>query len=302
MLMDRDMLLLLGIVVLGTAAFWQDILTNRIPNAWLLIALGYAAAVHGLFLFLGNGDGVFGFRGAVNWLVSAVIAVFFWKKNWWGGGDAKLFICYAALIPPLRYGLVYFDHYFASFLLMLCTFIPATLWLFWQARHALFHVSPVAESIPGRPKRPWQEDMRVLAGFAALFFGTQLLSRGLQGFFPLVGSWAWLLYFLLSKGLRRLFRQYPFAVWVMWALAFAGAFMLPLADLEGLLVALGISVMSAVGFLLLTEHVVKVIENYVGKLRTQRMAFAGWLFLGALLVWYSRELMGWGREIGRFFL
>ncbi|MBF0386584.1 MAG: prepilin peptidase [Candidatus Omnitrophica bacterium] len=293
MSISLELLLFLGIIVLGVVSFRQDVRTSRISNVWMLLALGYALVVRLYYILPGIEGLVFRPQSLVNWVVSLVVAVFFWRKKWWGGGDAKLFVCYVALIPSSRYGLVYFSHYFSAFLLLLSTFIPAALWIMWRARRELFLPSAGnVASVPARTRRPWQEDLRVMAGFAALFFATHWLAKSLGAYVPLLGSWVWLFYFIISKGLRRLFRVHPFAVVAVWLLSVVGM-LYSAADVWGILKPLGLSFLSAGVFLFLSGQVFSAVDEHLTRVRAQNMAFAGWLFLGALLVWFSRDILFW---------
>ncbi len=136
--MNTVLLLLPAVFIVGAATSRSDVAVYRIRNKWIALGLCYAAAVYlAAWAFYWQGGAlsraaaplVWNFeRWCVNFAVSLILAFVLWRRGMWGGGDAKLFICYAALTPLAVYPVVFFDYYFASFFLLWCVFVPATLW------------------------------------------------------------------------------------------------------------------------------------------------------------------------------
>jgi|GEM_PF-2152391 len=136
--MNTVFLLLPAVFIVGAATSRTDIAVYRIRNTWIAFGLCYAAVAYlaaWAFYWQGGAAGaaaaplVWNFeRWCVNFAVALAFAFVLWRRGMWGGGDAKLFVCYAALTPLAVYPVVFFDYYFASFFLLWCIFVPATLW------------------------------------------------------------------------------------------------------------------------------------------------------------------------------
>ena len=127
------------ILFIGVITSYEDFKESKIKNKWILVGLIYSFMVYLLFWILPKG-GLLGSyllcnfdKWCVNLLVSMVVAYLLWHFKMWGTGDAKLFICYAALIPMGQYSRVYFNYYFASFLLLSAIFIPASVFLITES-------------------------------------------------------------------------------------------------------------------------------------------------------------------------
>lgn len=137
----NDFIFLPIILFLGVVTSYEDIKTSRIRNQWILLCLSSIFFIY-LFFFLAAGlsnQGIISatlgkiafnvllnfHKWAINLCISTIAAYLLWQFDIWGAGDAKLFICYSALIPLSKYPTAYFGYYFASFALLLTTFIPA---------------------------------------------------------------------------------------------------------------------------------------------------------------------------------
>ena len=125
------------ILFIGCITSYEDFKISKIRNKWISMGLLYALTVYlvsWILYSLAEGPSsylVCNFdKWCINLVISTVVAYLLWHFKMWGAGDAKLFICYSALIPMGQYSRIYFNYYFASFLLLLAVFIPATAFLF----------------------------------------------------------------------------------------------------------------------------------------------------------------------------
>ncbi|MEI6437882.1 MAG: prepilin peptidase [Candidatus Omnitrophota bacterium] len=283
-----------GIIILGVGTALEDARSHRISNAWIAGALGYTAIVE-VFLSL-QGKQIPSFLvlpSLVNILVSAAAAVFFWQKKWWGGGDAKLFVCYAALIPLARYPVVYLNYYFASFFLLLVIFIPASLWVFFCAQRDQWLSPQSILPAPHLKGRQW-EFVRLASGYVGIFFMSGLLPVIFSGLFPSIKAWpllVWVGSLLAYKPIFRLLQRQLWAVWVLWALSLYMVFLIPRAHQGIILPALLRGVLFSAALLVVRLYFFRVIDVYIDRTKKEYMAFAGWMFAGALVVWFSRDVL-----------
>lgn len=139
------------IFCIGIVTSYEDLRLSKIRNVWILFGVLYALFINSLtwlfyynfvqaesIVFLEDKKQLFLLisffdKWGINLLVTTIIAYLLWHFKIWGGGDAKLFICYASLIPISKYSKVYFNYYFASFLLLIYIFIPVTIFLLIKA-------------------------------------------------------------------------------------------------------------------------------------------------------------------------
>ncbi len=291
--MAADAFFLPAFLILGIVSTFQDFRVRRISNAWIVLSLVYVAIVH-LYLFISadQQETVWFLRSFVNVLASTFVAVFFWKQNWWGGGDAKLFVCYSALIPLAKYPFGYFSYYFASFLLLVITFVPAAIWTFF---HAQFSLTKAGKSMyyNFRLARVG-EFLQFGFGFTAIFFLWNLIVQFCGHYFywvkdlPIV---IWLLGIGYYKTILRLFQKRLWLVVVSWIAAISIAVFVPFFDQTNVWRVLINSFASWVIIFILRKHMLRTIEYYVEWTKNNNVAFAGWMFLGGLVIWFSGMIL-----------
>ena len=294
--MTPDILFLPAIISLGVVSSIQDLRVRRISNIGILIALGYAFIGHTV-LFVLHDHQEMGWQShyLVNGLISAVVAVYFWKQNWWGGGDAKLFICYSLLIPFSHYPVVYFHYYFASFLLLMATFIPAAIWTFLHAQTNLiregrsifydFRASPL--SLHHR------EFAKLTLGLIAIFFLMNLFMMMLNQDAYWLKDFPVILWFLglgFYQTAYEAFKKKPWLLILAWVLAISIAMCYPFKGPVGVWQLLGKSFIAWLVIFVSRFYILKTIDKYVERSRNDNMAFAGWMFLGVLGIWFYRMI------------
>jgi Flp pilus assembly protein protease CpaA len=290
--MNPDVFYLPAILGLGIISTISDIRIRRISNQWIILSLIYAVIVHGVLLWIGHPQELMWIRHTVvNFLISTAVALFFWKKNWWGGGDAKLFMCYSALIPIGHYHVGYFSYYFASFLLLMATFIPAALWTFL---HAQGKVSPQKIFMPDFKTAKIREFFEFGAGFAAVFFLWNLMTIAFNYHFHLSRDFAivvWLVGLAYYKTFLKLFQNRFWLVVLTWVVGICLVLFLPVFSQinTGFLVLK--SFIYWLVLFILQRHVLKTIDHYVEWTKDNNMAFAGWMFLGVLVIWVMKFLV-----------
>lgn len=290
--MRADAFFLPAVIALGVVSTLQDFRVRRISNQWIIISLAYAIIAHvGLFVS-GDQQEIFWFlRSFVNVSASALVAVYFWKQNWWGGGDAKLFVCYSALVPLSHYPLVYFSYYFASFLLLIITFVPAAVWTFL---HAQINLIKSGKSIfynfhPSRA-RLW-EFFQLSVGFTALFFLSNLFILALNQYFHWMKDFPIIILFLgigFYKTIFRLFQKRLWLVLLSWILGICIIAFVPFFHQINIGSILIKSLASWVLIFILRQYMFRTIEYYVEWSKNNNMAFAGWMFFGMLVIWFSK--------------
>lgn len=225
------------------------------------------------------------------------VAYLLWHFKMWGAGDAKLFICYAALIPMGQYSRVYFNYYFASFLLLLAIFIPATIFLF--LRSAIYFMrrlkfSEIRERMPELIKEKLAksnkiEMSKVLLGFFVLFLSFRILREELQNLairilpeqnILILGS------LLLFRWLSKIFKKNARFITVAFILLIAYLAFKMLYLKEGLVLGIGNTFVRAIFIMILFPLFNKIIGLYSERTVQKTTPFAHWMFLGALITWF----------------
>lgn len=149
-----NILFLPMVFFIGLITSYEDIKYSRIRNKWIILGLSwgitillllfiwdfiaspvmrfYYFEIKGLpadssapvftvhFLYLG--------RILLNAFIATIISFLMWRFNTWTAGDAKLFIVYALLLPPIYYWKSFLS-FFPSFALLINIFIVVLLYL-----------------------------------------------------------------------------------------------------------------------------------------------------------------------------
>ncbi len=125
--------LLPAAITLGIISSLEDIRFGKIRNKWIYFGLGYAVLVyHILFFFVDWYDLtiIHFYALALNGIIALAIGVLLWRLRLWTAGDAKLYLCFALLVPPM---LILGKPSITSIDLLINTFIPIGLYLAFSA-------------------------------------------------------------------------------------------------------------------------------------------------------------------------
>lgn len=291
------------ILFIGFITSYEDFKTSKIKNKWVILGLSYSLSIY-LFIWILGKLGLVGSyliwnfdKWCINLLISTVVAYLLWHFKMWAAGDAKLFICYSALIPIGQYSKVYFNYYFASFLLLLAIFIPATVFLFLKSMVYFikkFDFSEIKKKIPKLVKEKFTKFNRieigkVLLGFFVFFLflrilwqhSYNLLSKILpnQNILVLISLLA---FPQLSKIFKKNIKFMPIAFIVLLAyFSFKIAYSWRQSILE-----IGNIFGRSMLIMILFPLFRKVINLYEERTIQKTTPFAIWMFLGVLIIWF----------------
>ena len=292
------------ILLIGAVSSCGDFKDSKIKNKWILTGLIYsfgiyliswvlyAAGLSGPYL-LWNFD-----KWCINLLISMLVSYFLWHFKMWGAGDAKLFICYAALIPLGQYSRVYFNYYFASFLLLLAIFIPATLFLVVKSGiyfMGTFSFSKAREKLPRliqekSVKFNKIEVAKVLLGFFLFFLFFRVARECLGNLFggKALANQNFLIFLSLVafRPLSNLFRKnikliaaslIILIIYIVFERIYSWQqFILEIRNI------LGKSILLMVLFPLLK----KIVDLYTERVTQKAIPLAIWMLLGTLITWF----------------
>ncbi|MBI4441346.1 prepilin peptidase [Candidatus Woesearchaeota archaeon] len=175
------------ILFLGIASSFYDSRKQIIPNQLVTPVFFIALLVYTIFILTTEKlNFSFVYTTSSNLLVSIIVALALWKKKWWYGGDAKLFITYALLVPVSVYQRGYVP-YFPALVLLMNTFIPIALLTSLPLFRHRFPVHALANA--------------ALSVFALAWLPALLVSNTV-------------LQFLLLLALSSVFATLPFGFWV----------------------------------------------------------------------------------------
>lgn len=303
------------IIFIGLATSYEDFLISRIRNKWILLGLLFSFAVlflfHLIYLFYlkfdpqGHTTKIFSYlcwnskRWLINLAVSSLVAYFIWYFRMWGAGDGKLFIAYAALIPIRQYSWVYFNYYFASFLLLLAIFVPPTIFLLTES--IIDFLKKINFQTDGNKlqkiitERVAQFDITktlvTILSFFILYLSLKFLQDGtqqtLRRFIP--DQNATMLILLATH--RIIFRFIKIKIrFIIIISIFLFFYFMYGSRYE--LIKFTSETLGAFGRSLITIILIplfsKIIDMYSEKFANETAPFAHWMFLGVLVVWFWR--------------
>ncbi|MDP1852648.1 MAG: prepilin peptidase [Candidatus Omnitrophota bacterium] len=306
--MINNIIFLPIIFFIGLVTSYEDLRYSKIRNKWILIGLIYACVLYlssWIIYYLSlsgitnnvlaeiSSGLVHNFdKWCVNLITSIIVAYSLWYFKMWGAGDAKLFICYSALIPMGQYSRVYFNYYFASFSLLLSIFIPATAYLF--LRSCAYFIKKfnfgklkkqTAELIKEKSKFNKIELSKVFFGFLTLFLAFKVLRQALQN---LIGrilpdqNILMLIALLLFKKLSKMFKKntkFIMITFVFLILYFVYTDKRFIFEIKNTFI-------STVLIMLLFPMLKKIIDFYSERTIQKTTPFAFWMFSGALITWF----------------
>lgn len=297
------------IVYVGILTSYEDLKNKKIKNKQIFIGLIYSLAIY-LFFFLiyvlitrrntASTLGYFAFyllanfdRWCINLAVSIVIAYLLWHFNMWGAGDAKLFICYSALIPLGQYSRVYFNYYFASFFLLISIFLPFTVYLFLKSTiYSIkkFNLTLCAKNSFEFMKTAFsrynlKKFFKLFLDFMIFFlcFNSLRISFIEEGIFSSKKNLIIILFLAITKQLFRFLEKLNMFSKVLIILT------LYLYCFEKQ------STFNIFNSLILTIFIIltyvlfkKILDLYIDANVQKKIAFAPWIFLGVLITWFYK--------------
>lgn len=298
------------VILIGFFTSRDDFLRSKIRNKWILMGLIYSFCVYliswilywlriggGLNLvidkFLWNFD-----RWAINLAISCTIGYLLWHFKMWGAGDAKLFIAYAALIPMRQYSKVYFNYYFASFFLLLAIFIPATLFILINSITYFikkFNFSVIKKKSKGlfrkeNAKFKIINVLKILLGFLVFFLFFKIIREEAQNVLMQIvpnQKVLMLISLVAFEPLSRIFRKNNKSIVIAFAIMIAYA-LLDVIYLHGRFIEkIAGSFVQAISLLGLFPLCKKIVYLYSKEVASDTTPFAHWIFLGALIAWFS---------------
>ena len=190
------------------------------------------------------------------------------------------------------YFLVYFNYYFASFLLLVTIFIPATIYLFfrslWAGRRFLtpssiaIYLRRAVQSITGRRL---VEYSMILTGFFVFFLSFQVLRRIFQdaaGAFIPEQSLITVISLFAFRRLSGIFRKNPRYIFVLAGLLLAYIWHASWQTVfHSIIESLGWSL----GVIILFPLAKKIVNAYTDTIVVKTTPFAHWMFVGAMIIW-----------------
>jgi len=126
--MDIIFLLLPGIILLGAVTSYEDRMTGRIRNAWVLAGVAFSIIVVSAYAAFSMASGIGINAGylidhSINGALGFLLGIALWRAGLWSAGDGKLFFMYCMLLPLSAYSNGYIE-LFPSLALLINTFIP----------------------------------------------------------------------------------------------------------------------------------------------------------------------------------
>jgi len=302
------------ILFIGCITSCEDFFVSKIRNKWILTGMLYVLIVYflswALYVlawgkFISPKIGyivsylVWNFdKWCINLVISILIAYLLWYFKMWAAGDAKLFICYSALIPMGQYSKVYFNYYFASFLLLLATFIPATIFLLLKSatyfirRFNLYQIKEnMLKLIKGKlTKFNKIEAGKVLFGFFVLFLSFRILRQQIMN---LIGKVLFnqnvlilislLAFRFFSKAFKRGFK---FTVIIFIILSIYLGFKMMHSPKELISEMRSVFGWTLFFMMVLFPLFERIVSLYTERTTQKTTPFAIWMFLGALITWF----------------
>jgi len=304
-----------AILFIGVATSYEDIKISRIRNKLVLLGIIYSFIAYFIFWVLYGlaRIGIFNpyvgdvashlvwyfDKWCINLILSTIIGYLLWHFKVWGAGDAKLFICYAALIPLSKYTRIYFDYYFVSFLLLIAIFIPSSIALFLKSGIYFMRGCNFKEGIVRTRNNITRkliesnkiEIIKVTLGFFVFFLSFRILREELRGLLSNVlpnQNTLIIIALLIFRRLVKIFKK-KYSVVVTGIIVIVIITYLVFkkqSPLESLFGYMGESFLMILAIMVLFPLAQKLIELYSERTTQKTMPFAPWMFLGALIVWF----------------
>ncbi|MCX5696210.1 MAG: prepilin peptidase [Candidatus Omnitrophica bacterium] len=302
--MASNVIFLPIILLIGFITSYEDIKESKIKNKWVILGLLYSFFAYALiWIFckpsLTNPGLTWNFdKWCINLLISGLVAYVLWHFRMWGAGDAKLFVCYVALIPIGQYSKVYFNYYFAAFLLLSAIFIPPTIFLIVKSGVYFantFNFSKPGDKIYGFIKGKLAKFNIVKAGDILLgFFFFFLLFKVINvSLYNLFGSRipgdqniliviSLFVFTPLSRFFNKNIKMISLALLILMGYVFLKMdypwerFVLDIKSILG----------KTLLVILLAPLFQRIVDLHADRIVKKNLPFATWMFLGALITWF----------------
>lgn len=185
--MEEILIFLPLIIITGLISCYYDIKKGIIPNKLTYSMLLIGINIHVILIYFNwnnlNPDYIY--TAIINFLITVLLAFWWWKIKLWYGGDAKLFIVYSLLIPISTYQYGYVN-YFPALVILINTFLPAAFFF-------LFETLKKPSKLLIKP---------IIISLLNIFALSQIPI--------LLGIENWILIFLIVLGLSELFEIIPY--------------------------------------------------------------------------------------------
>lgn len=293
------------IIGIGLITSYEDFLTSKIRNKWIIIGMLYVLVTYLFAWFMKmikkfdviNSYLLWNFdKLCINVIISSLVAYGLWRYKKWGAGDAKLFICYSALIPLGQYSKVYFNYYFPSFLLLLYFFVPATVFLIirsiscfikkYDFRNVSMDINNKINQI--RSRFNLAETGKILLGFFVLILFSRIFINEYQ---PLFNKFLHnynvliLVPLLLFTHLTKFFKTNTI---LMFLILVVLLICVVIGNTLSWKLILEMKQVLAKSLLIIILFPLsrKIIEVYELRTTQKTTPFAPWMLLGALITWF----------------
>lgn len=297
------------ICLIGIITSLEDISFSKIRNKWIVSGLISAFFVYFLswvfylysynfqlyeimkasLYYISDFD-----KWVINLFISFLVGYLFWRIKIWGAGDAKLFICYASLIPLKQYSKVYFGYYFASFELLMNIFIPAACLILFRSVIYFIIFLKKSNFFKDSPKKlsakiDYKNSTKVFLGFFMLLSILKVISAEFANIFfkfKIEQNLLIIAPILVFRPLSRFFKHkvsYIISSVVLLSVYFTfsktygwGMFIMQTRD----------TFIGTLAVILLFHLAKKIVDIYIDSLVNKNTHFAIWMFLGVLVTWF----------------
>ena len=309
------------IIFIGLVTSYEDFKYSKIRNKWILLGLTYSLFIYALAwilyrlaiegLTIGFIGGVSSYlvwlfdKWCINLIISTICSYSLWYFKKWAAGDAKLFICYSALIPMGQYSKVYFDYYFASFTLLLAIFIPAFAFLFLKSAFN-FLKSFSFINLKSRILRFIKEDLakklsklnevsiyKTILGFFVFFLFFRILRQELYSFLKdfLPNQNIIILISLVAfRPLSRVFKNSSMILYIV-VVVLIGYAAFSVGYSSDRFISMISSASGRTGLTLILFRLLRTVSrtNLGRKESSEKTTpFAHWMFLGVIITWFMQ--------------
>lgn len=118
------------ILALGVITSYEDTQQNKIRNKYIIAAILLSLIIHLILYALGLVNQQYLANMLIQFSISMIVGFFLYYINWWGAGDAKLYLAYISLIPLTSYKFLSMP--FPVFALLINTIIPVFVYLVFK--------------------------------------------------------------------------------------------------------------------------------------------------------------------------
>lgn len=301
------------IVFIGIVTSYEDFLSFKIKNKWILTGLFYSFSVYAIawILFFLASKGLINpsagkhasfllwnfDKWCINLTLSFSIMFLLWYFKILQAGDAKIFITYVSLIPIGQYSKIYFNYYFPAFYLILTTFLPITFYIFLMAiihflkKHGFRGImSNLIASFKQFFLKKGKDDVKKLVfGFFILFLFFSILRNDFQNTFSKIlpnQYMIMLVSMLVFKQLSLFFKNNFHKMEIIFFCLLVYIIVNVILKKEFFLAEILSLSKKSISISLLFPLINKIVDYCNEKKSLGKTSFAHWIFLGVLIVWF----------------